>query len=106
MEVSLGTAASLPSALLLAVFACLPPQARARAALVCTTWRACADDPRLWTKVNLAEVDAFRAQHIPILRFGVDAKSAKSYERLLSGLAAKAKDELEELDIGPLLSPT
>ena len=45
--------ASLPHAVALRVFACVPADARARAALVCRAWRDAIAEPSVWARLDL-----------------------------------------------------
>ena len=73
----------LPPALVLAIMALLPPDARARAACVNRAWRAAADAPDLWTTLDLR----------PFAALAPDA-----YAGLLRSAAAKARGRLVSLD--------
>ena len=46
--------ASLPHAVAFQIFALLPADARARAAVVCRAWRAAVAQPSLWTRLDLS----------------------------------------------------
>ena len=46
--------ASLPHAVALQIFALLPADARARAAVICRAWRAAVAEPSLWTRLDLS----------------------------------------------------
>ena len=74
----------LPPALVLAIMALLPPDARGRASCVNRAWRAAADAPEAWTTLDLR----------PFAALGTDA-----YVRLLRGAAAKARGRLVSLDV-------
>jgi hypothetical protein len=54
--------ASLPHALVLAVFARLPVDARARCAAVCRGWRATVSEPCIWTRLNLSPSSGVRVR--------------------------------------------
>jgi hypothetical protein len=51
---------SLPHVLVLAVFARLPVDARARCAAVCRGWRATVSEPCIWTRLNLSRTSGVR----------------------------------------------
>jgi hypothetical protein len=77
----------LPATLAGRVFAFLPVDQRARAALVCRGWRTFLEDPALWTRLNLS------------LRTGGVARE-RITDALLRGAAGKAREQLQHLALG------
>jgi hypothetical protein len=78
------TLTALPPALLLHVFSLLPADVRARAACVCRGWRATLEEPSLWTWLDLSASS------------GVTCAVTNA---VLAGAAAKARGQLEALDV-------
>jgi hypothetical protein len=76
--------APLPHALVLAVFSALPPDARARAALVCRGWRAVLRERSLWTCLDLSPAS------------GV---AVRATDAVLRGAAARAAGGLHTLNV-------
>jgi hypothetical protein len=54
--------APLPHAVVLAIFASLPADVRARCALVCRGWRAVVSEPSLWTRLDLSPSNGVRVR--------------------------------------------
>jgi hypothetical protein len=79
----------LPHAVVLAIFARLPADVRARCALVCRGWRAVVSEPSLWTRLDLSPSS------------GV---SVAVTDAVLFAAAARARGGLTALDVsgGPL----
>ena len=74
--------ASLPHAVALRVFACVPADARARAALVCRAWRDAIAEPSVWARLDL----------LPTSGIAVTLTDA-----VLHGAAARAQGQLAAL---------
>jgi hypothetical protein len=58
-----ATFASLPLPLAHRIFLALPPDARGRACCVCRAWRDALADPSLWTRLDMAGVDALEDEN-------------------------------------------
>jgi hypothetical protein len=82
------TFASLPPALVLHIFSLLPVDTRLRCAEVCRAWRAAADEPALWTALDLSS-DAGLAQ--------------TATNALLRAAVARARGTLRSLSVSELV---
>jgi hypothetical protein len=82
-DVRTSALVQLPPSLALRVFLLLPVDQRARACCVCRGWRAFLADPALWTRLDLS---SFAKERLT--------------DALLRGAAAKARGQLERLDLG------
>jgi hypothetical protein len=82
-DVRTSALVQLPPSLALRVFLLLPVNQRARACCVCRGWRAFLADPALWTRLDLS---SFAKERLT--------------DALLRGAAAKARGQLERLDLG------
>jgi hypothetical protein len=80
--------AKLPPALVAAIFALLPVDARARCAAVCRGWRCALDDGAAWASLDLSPL-------------GVDAPAprARITDALLTAACARARGALRSLDV-------
>ena len=77
--------ASLPHSVALQIFALLPADQRARAAVICRAWRAIVAEPCLWTRLDLSPASGVKR---PVT------------DAVLRGAAALARGALEVLDLG------
>jgi hypothetical protein len=86
-ECALGAFAALPPAIVLAVLALLPVDARLRCREVCCGWRAALSDVTLWTRLDLSEAS------------GVAAARLEHATGLLVAAALRAGGQLQSLDV-------
>jgi hypothetical protein len=75
--------APLPHALVLAVFSALPPDARARAALVCRGWRAVLREWSLWTFLDLSPASGVTVRATDAVLRGAAARAGGGLHTLI-----------------------
>jgi len=86
-----ATFASLPLPLAHRIFLALPPDARGRACCVCRAWRDALADPSLWTRLDVAGVDALEDENFLHWR--------QRFLAVLRGAAGRAHGQLCQLDL-------
>ena len=90
--------ASLPPAVALQIFALLPADARARAALVCRGWRDAVAEPSVWTRLDLSPASGVTVAVTNAVLRGAAARARGRLAALvLNNCETFSDDALEEV---------